>query len=451
MLDGDGNLLSGRLATVWALIAEKGWEHYRSKELPLVLVDGPRDALVVHTGLSAQILFKPSRERANISSRTRPDAGVSMLSAAAAIGVRDSGDAWRLTSETSQEMFKRWQGISQDYAPRARNLLLPPVPAAYAGVRELAVQGLIELVTKPDEKLWRALSLAEATTMRAAEAEGTRMAKAFARPLVNKERTAAEWAAVFMRHVEHGSYELTDCVSWTAGSSTTAVRLADTAVVGGTPSGRVVCMAAEAVRDHGVLVRIGGSKLIERDATERSAAYANSLGEVLLLTEQGMDNERLEVVYEMGEVVGCMGEASGETEWDGIIDKTTVVCSTGYGARPSAPQLEALAALGGRLSNSDTAQMTVLIVAPFNVKGHLKYVRAQERGLPVVTLPRFAEALTAAMAAMAASARAATPVPPRGMGSPPRSPTPVGGKARVLPPAKKHKKSIHVSDQDSDD
>ena len=37
-----------------------------------------------------------------------------------------------------------------------------------------------------------------------------------------------------------------------------------------------------------------------------------------------------------------------------------------------------------------------------------------------------------------ASARAATPVPPRGMGPTPRSPTPVGGKASV-PPAKKPK------------
>ena len=48
-----------------------------------------------------------------------------------------------------------------------------------------------------------------------------------------------------------------------------------------------------------------------------------------------------------------------------------------------------------------------------------------------------------------ASARAATPVP-RDMGPAPRSPTPVGGKARV-PPAKKPKKSITVSDEDSDD
>ena len=49
-----------------------------------------------------------------------------------------------------------------------------------------------------------------------------------------------------------------------------------------------------------------------------------------------------------------------------------------------------------------------------------------------------------------ASARAATPVPPRGMGPAPRSPTPVGGTARV-PPAKKPTKSIPVSDEDSDD
>ena len=53
--------------------------------------------------------------------------------------------------------------------------------------------------------------------------------------------------------------------------------------------------------------------------------------------------------------------------------------------------------------------------------------------------------------ATTASSRAATPVPPpRGMGPAPRSPTPVGGKSRV-PPAKKPKKSIPVSDEDSDD
>lgn len=201
------------------------------------IADGKKErlyAMCIEQGLRSAVYNKINNPIYNpINNPINGDAGASMLSAAAAIGVRDSGVAWRLTGETSQEMFKRWQGISQDYAPRARNLLLPPVPAAYAGVRELAVQGLIELVTKPDTKLLRALSLAEATTMRAAEAAGTRMAKAFARPLVNKERTAAEWAAVLVRHVEHGSYELTDCVPWTAGSSTTAVRLADTAVVGG--------------------------------------------------------------------------------------------------------------------------------------------------------------------------------------------------------------------------
>lgn len=42
--------------------------------------------------------------------------------------------------------------------------------------------------------------------------------------------------------------------------------------------------------------------------------------------------------------------------------------------------------------------MTVLIAVPLNVKGHQKYMFAQERGLPIVTLPRFTEALTAAVA-----------------------------------------------------
>ena len=397
MLDGDGALLRGRLVTVWALIIAEGWERFRSEDAPLVLVDGPLDNLSVHTmcldAPEPPILLKPCAERDMPGVGARPEAGASMLSAAAAIGVRDSGDAWRLSGETSQEMFKRWQNIRQVYEPLARNLLLPPVPDVYAGVRELAVQGLIELVTEPDVKLWRALSLAEATTMRAAEATGASMAKAFARPLVNKVRTAAEWAAVMVRHVEHGSFEVSDCVSWTT-SSSVAVRLANTAVVGG---GRVVCMAAEALRGNGVLVRIGGSKLLEHDAITRSVAYAKSLGEVLLLTEQGIDEHV--VVYEMGKVVGFLGEASLETEWDDVIDKSTVVCCTGVGTELSATQLEALEALGGHFSKLMTTKMTVLISALVGVSGHKKSRFAKEQGLPIISLPRFAEALAAAGAA----------------------------------------------------
>ena len=56
----------------------------------------------------------------------------------------------------------------------------------------------------------------------------------------------------------------------------------------------------------------------------------------------------------------------------------------------------------------------------------------------------------AALATTASSRAATPPPPPRGMGPAPRSPTPVGGKSRV-PPAKKPKKSIPVSDEDSDD
>jgi hypothetical protein len=58
-----------------------------------------------------------------------------------------------------------------------------------------------------------------------------------------------------------------------------------------------------------------------------------------LLTEQGiLDNEHIEVVYEMGEVVGFTGEGSDESEWDGTINKSTVWCA----ARPWALVLQHL-------------------------------------------------------------------------------------------------------------
>ena len=62
------------------------------------------------------------------------------------------------------------------------------------------------------------------TVMRAAEAAGAETPLQFARPLGGKVHTAAEWAAVFVRHVEHGSHELSNCVSFTAGSSTNDCR-----------------------------------------------------------------------------------------------------------------------------------------------------------------------------------------------------------------------------------
>ena len=51
-----------------------------------------------------------------------------------------------------------------------------------------------------------------------------------------------------------------------------------------------------------------------------------------------MDNEHIEVVYEMGEVVGFTGEGSDESEWDGTINKSTVWCA----ARPWALVLQHL-------------------------------------------------------------------------------------------------------------
>jgi hypothetical protein len=81
-----------------------------------------------------------------------------------------------------------------------------------------------------------------------------------------------------------------------------------------------------------------------------------------------------------------------------------VVCCTGVGAGLTAPQLNLSSRRSRRLvaaswAKGHTAKMTVLIAVPLNVKGHQKYMFAQERGLPIVTLPRFTEALTAAVAA----------------------------------------------------
>lgn len=106
-------------------------------------------------------------------------------------------------------------------APTARVLLLPKVPAPYAGLYPLAAEGLIEFVQE-NITLWRAMSNAEATVMRAAQATGGKMTGQFARPL--KVRTSDGWVAVLVRHFKYGSYEVR--VFWTAASSSIAARLA---------------------------------------------------------------------------------------------------------------------------------------------------------------------------------------------------------------------------------
>jgi hypothetical protein len=78
-------------------------------------------------GKKRSILLKPSGERDDLVG-AGAGAGAGVLSAAAAIGVRDSGDCWRLRGETSEQMFARAQGIRERYGPIARNLLLPQVP-----------------------------------------------------------------------------------------------------------------------------------------------------------------------------------------------------------------------------------------------------------------------------------------------------------------------------------
>jgi len=233
---------------------------------------------------------------------------------------------------------------------------------------------------------------------------------------------------VFVRHVERGSHELSFCVSATAGSSTIAARLAETAIVGGTASRRVVCFDAEDVGDHGVLVRIGGSLLLARDAAKRSANFADQLCEVLLLTGRGIDTHSVSV--DNGVVVGYMGEASGETEWDGVIDKSTAVCSTGTGASLKAQQLVALEALGGRFSKTVTKKMTLLVSTLEGVKGHKKSKLAEELGVPVVSVQRFAEAL-AELSGGSAGAGAAPKSSPKATPKP-KAPKPKAAAKRRL-------------------
>jgi hypothetical protein len=193
-------------------------------------------------------------------------------------------------------------------------------------------------------------------------------------------------------------------VSFTAGSSTIAARLAETAIAGGTASRRVINISAEDVRDHGVLVRIGGSRLLARDAPNRTAAFVNQLCEVLMLTEVGIDTHLVSV--DMGVVVGYMGEVSAATgTWDGGFERA-VLCCTGVGASLDAAQLKMLKELGGRVSKTPVKSMTLLLSTFSGVSGHEKTKFADKLGVPSMTKQDFVVLLIKAHKVLLASRKA---------------------------------------------
>jgi hypothetical protein len=239
--------------------------------------------------------------------------------------------------------------------------------------------------------------------VRDAKAKGLPPPRLFARPVASG-RSAKDWADIFVEQVERGSFKQHDAVSFTAGSSAIAARLAETAVPGGKPSCMVVAIDAEDITD-GVLVRVGGSRLLELEAAERSISSANALSEVLLLTPGGTD--AYEVVIDEGVVKGYIGEASGgETAWDGVIGEGDVVCTTGVGVALSAAQLAAIKRLGARVSTTPTKTMTLLVMAPAGVKGTKKFKDATERGVAKIFMATLNKALGLEAAASASASKA---------------------------------------------
>ena len=312
--------------------------------------------------------------------------------------MRPSGDCWRTGDENSEQFYERAQANRAAYEPVALDAQLPPLPGIYAGVRKLAVSADVMLVADNDT-LYRAVSFEEAALVRDAEAKGLPKPHLFARP-VALGRSAKDWARIFVEQVEHGSFKQTDAVSFTAGSSAIAARLAETAVPGGQPSRMVIAIDAKDITD-GVLVRVGGSRLLKLEAAKRSISSANALSEVLLLTPGGTD--AYTVVIDKGVVTGFIGEVSGETAWNGVIGKGDVVCTTGVGVALSAAQLAAIKLLGARVSKTPTKKMTLLVMAPAGVKGSKKFKDATDRGVAKIFMATLNKALGLKTAASASA------------------------------------------------
>ena len=404
----DGAPIRGVWGMVWMYVIDGGWEVKGGKGTDWVLMRRG-ELFATRKVMPRGILHVPSAARSAGGAAASSSAGGS---AAARIGVSESGDCWRVRDETNEQMHARGQAIRAAWEPIALDRLLPSVPAAFAGVRELAVRGDIGLVMD-NCTLWRACSHAEATLVRKAVDEGAELPVLFARE--GPPLSAAQWAGEITRHVEHGSGERTRCVSFTMGISGDAVRAAsgiaarfsESAVAGGTPGRMVVAIDAEDVLNAGVLARLDGCKLLEREAGERVAGFARALQEVVLVSNVGTN--AYTVVYDKGVVTGYMGAESEETAWDGKV-RGAVFCTTGVGMMLSTEQKAAIKRLGGSFVSTPTPTMTVLVSLLKGVSDTKKTKDAKKRGLPIISMDTLNKALGLETAASASASKAPSTV-----------------------------------------
>jgi hypothetical protein len=394
----DGAPIRGVWGMVWMYVVDGGWEGKGGKDADWVLMRRG-ELFATREETPRGILRVPSAARSAGGAAASSSAGGST---AAHIGVSESGDCWRVRNETSAQMYARGQAIRAAWEPIARDRLLPSVPAAFAGVRELAVRGDIGLVTD-NRTLWRAVSHDEAMLVRKAIDEGAELPVLFARE--GPPLSAAQWVGEIVRHVERGSGERTRCASFTAGisgdavraASGIAVRFSESAVAGGTPGRMVVAIDAEDLLVAGVL---DGCKLLKREAGERVAGFARELQEVVLLSDVGTN--AYSVVYDKGVVTGYMGPESEETAWNGKV-RGAVFCTTGVGMALSADQKAVIKRLGGSFVPTPTPTMTVLFSLLKGVSDTKKTKDAKKRGLPIISMATLNKALGLEAAASASA------------------------------------------------
>jgi hypothetical protein len=181
----------------------------------------------------------------------------------------------------------------------------PRAPAGFlAGIEELAACGTVDI--KREGFVYRALSASEAAAVRASwdATPGTpeaRLPLLFARPQATP--TAAVASAIMVDQAKCGSHKNTASVSLTDGSGYICVAMSESAVAGGTPGRMVIRINVKDVQ-HGVFVRVGGSRLMAENLPAREAAFVKGLSEVHLFSFGGIGVYK--VVVDQGEVLpGC--------------------------------------------------------------------------------------------------------------------------------------------------
>ena len=364
--DTNGDIISGRNPTLWALIIPGGWVN-----AGWVFIDD-----------NDEVRLSPDRFVNDPIVLRAPS-----IRCGSGHAVRPSGGAVRTRNETGQQLYARYQDGIDAYRIAARRQKLAPLTPALIGIRELAITGRVVLVCG-DQIVWCRLDATKGALVRTAFHAGEPL------PPLNFDLSPPSSTDIGCEHaiVAHfalgGHARPTSMASFITGAGHKggqAAGLFATRVDDADPDDQVVicARAKDLVEDNGALVGVHASPLL-KDAVRNKHLHDEACGQfaALLLKPTAILKYSVSTIGGRVVVGGYTGPPSEYTlGWKGVFDSSTRACSSGR-CKLSDTQLAVFGRIGGKfLSKKASSTMTVCVSR--NARNTPKARKALEQGCSI--------------------------------------------------------------------